>query len=160
VEPRSGFPCVEFDHTSIIDYESEKAQELKQYISTIPNSFYGAHSSGYQNDDAYVALIQDHFAILKVVPQLTLAMREALFALSYIEEELIKVELRSNLRNICEKEMLEDPKNWRRFYPVPASKGTLYRRYSYSDRIRYYWHNRHGKVLKRFAQKKHGYNAA
>lgn len=134
-------PGVEFDHTSIIDYESVKAQALKQCISTIPNIVFEAHSSDYQNDDAYVALIQDHFAILKVGPQLTLAMREALFALSYIEEELIKVELRSNLRSICEEEMLEDPKNWRRFYPVPASKGTLYRRYSYSDRIRYYWHN-------------------
>ncbi len=134
-------PGVEFDHTSIIDYDSEKAQELKQLITDIPNIVYEAHSSDYQNDDAYVALIQDHFAILKVGPQLTLAMREALFALSYIEDELVKVELRSNLRTICEEEMLEQPKNWQRFYPVPASKGTLYRRYSYSDRIRYYWHN-------------------
>ncbi|MFT5759493.1 MAG: D-tagatose-1,6-bisphosphate aldolase subunit GatZ/KbaZ [Alteromonadaceae bacterium] len=133
-------PGVEFDHTRIIDYKSEKAQALKQCIKTIPNIVYEAHSSDYQNNDAYIALIQDHFAILKVGPQLTLAMREALFALSYIEEELIKVELRSNLRTICEEEMLEAPKNWQRFYPVPASKGTLYRRYSYSDRIRYYWH--------------------
>jgi D-tagatose-1,6-bisphosphate aldolase subunit GatZ/KbaZ len=139
-------PGVEFDHTSIIDYDSEKAQELKQLLTDIPNLVYEVHSSDYQNDDAYVSLIKDHFAILKVGPQLTLAMREALFALSYIEEELIKVELRSNLRTICEEEMLEAPKNWQRFYSVPASKGTLYRRYSYSDRIRYYWHNPRIKV--------------
>jgi len=100
---------------------------------------YEAHSSDYQNDAAYVELIQDHFGILKVGPQLTLALREALFALSYIEDELIPVESRSHLRSVCEQEMLESPKNWQRFYPVPASKGTLYRRYSYSDRIRYYW---------------------
>lgn len=133
-------PGVEFDHTSIIDYESEKAQELKAFISTIPNIVYEAHSSDYQNDDAYVSLIQDHFAILKVGPQLTLAMREALFALSYIEDELIPLENKSYLREVCEEEMLEAPGNWKRFYPVPASKETLYRRYSYSDRIRYYWH--------------------
>jgi len=132
-------PGVEFDHTSLIDYQSEKAQALKECISTIPNIVYEAHSSDYQNDDAYVALIKDHFGILKVGPQLTLAMREAIFALSYIEEELIPVEQRSHIRDVCEQEMLEDPKNWQRFYPVPASKGTLYRRYSYSDRIRYYW---------------------
>ncbi len=133
-------PGVEFDHTSIIDYQSSKAQSLKKYISTVDNIVYEAHSSDYQNDDAYVALIQDHFAILKVGPQLTLAMREALFALSYIEDELIPTEQRSYLRDVCEQEMLEEPKNWQRFYPVPASKGTLYRRFSYSDRIRYYWH--------------------
>jgi len=132
-------PGVEFDHTSIIDYQSEKALSLKEYITTIPNIVYEAHSSDYQNDTAYVELIQDHFGILKVGPQLTLALREALFALSYIEDELIPVELRSHLRTVCEQEMLESPKNWQRFYPVPASKGTLYRRYSYSDRIRYYW---------------------
>lgn len=132
-------PGVEFDHTSIIDYQSSKAQSLKAYIKTVPNMVYEAHSSDYQNDDAYNALIEDHFAILKVGPQLTLALREALFALSYIEEELIPIEQRSHLRPACEQEMLELPKNWQRFYPVPASKGQLYRRYSYSDRIRYYW---------------------
>ena len=132
-------PGVEFDHTSIIDYQSEKALSLKEYITTIPNIVYEAHSSDYQNESAYIELIQDHFAILKVGPQLTLALREALFALSYIEDELIPVENRSHLRTVCEQEMLESPKNWQRFYPVPASKGTLYRRYSYSDRIRYYW---------------------
>jgi len=132
-------PGVEFDHTSIIDYQSEKALSLKEFITTIPNIVYEAHSSDYQNDTAYVELIQDHFGILKVGPQLTLALREALFALSYIEDELIPVESRSHLRIVCEQEMLESPKNWQRFYPVPPSKGTLYRRYSYSDRIRYYW---------------------
>jgi len=132
-------PGVEFDHTCIIDYQSEKALSLKEYIITIPNIVYEAHSSDYQNESAYIELIQDHFGILKVGPQLTLALREALFALSYIEDELIPVENRSHLRTVCEREMLESPKNWQRFYLVPASKDTLYRRYSYSDRIRYYW---------------------
>ena len=132
-------PGVEFDHTSIIDYDSSKASELKTFIKTVDNIAYEAHSTDYQNDQAYVDLIKDHFAILKVGPQLTLAMREGLFALSYIEEQLIGNEKQSYLRQICEQEMLEAPNYWKKFYPVPASKGTLYRQYSYSDRIRYYW---------------------
>lgn len=132
-------PGVEFDHTSIIDYQSNKAAELKASIHSFPNIAFEAHSTDYQNEQAYIDLVKDHFAILKVGPQLTFALREALFALSYIEEELIPVEQRSFLRDVCEQEMLELPKNWQRFYPVPASKGSLYRRYSYSDRIRYYW---------------------
>jgi D-tagatose-1,6-bisphosphate aldolase subunit GatZ/KbaZ len=132
-------PGVEFDHTSVIDYQSALANDLKNCIKKLPNIVFEAHSTDYQNPQAYNELVQDHFGILKVGPQLTLVLREALFALSYIEEELIAVENRSCLRQICEEEMLEQPKNWQRFYPVPASKGALYRRYSYSDRIRYYW---------------------
>ena len=58
-------PGVEFDHTSIIDYQSHKAQELKAYITCVPTIVYEAHSSDYQSDGAYKALIQDHFGILK-----------------------------------------------------------------------------------------------
>lgn len=134
-------PGVEFDHTSIIDYQSDKAQELSACIKELPNIVFEAHSTDYQNDQAYVDLVKDHFAILKVGPQLTFALREALFALSYIEDQLVVNEQRSYLREVCEQEMLEAPKNWQRFYPVPASQGQLYRRYSYSDRIRYYWPN-------------------
>jgi D-tagatose-1,6-bisphosphate aldolase subunit GatZ/KbaZ len=132
-------PGVEFDHTSIIDYQPEKAKELKEFILTVPNIVYEAHSSDYQKYEAYNALIKDHFGILKVGPQLTLALREALFALSYIEDELVSTEERSYLREVCEEEMLSEPKNWQRFYAVPSSQGKFYRRYSYSDRIRYYW---------------------
>jgi D-tagatose-1,6-bisphosphate aldolase subunit GatZ/KbaZ len=134
-------PGVEFDHTSIIDYQSANASELKHCITTLPNVIYEAHSTDYQNENAYIHLIRDHFAILKVGPQLTLALREAIFALSYIEDELIPCEQRSYIRKICEQEMLESPKFWQNFYHVPVSKGSLYRRFSYSDRIRYYWHN-------------------
>lgn len=134
-------PGVEFDHTSIIDYDSHKAQALSQCIQQLPNIVFEAHSTDYQNEQAYAQLVRDHFAILKVGPQLTFALREALFALSYIEEQLVANEQRSYLRDVCEQEMLEAPESWQRFYPVPPSKGSLYRRYSYSDRIRYYWPN-------------------
>jgi len=134
-------PGVEFDHTSIIDYDSNKAQTLSECIHQYEGIAFEAHSTDYQNAQAYQQLVADHFAILKVGPQLTYAMREALFALSYIEEILVAKEQQSFLRDICEAQMLEAPKNWQRFYQVPASKELLYRRYSYSDRIRYYWND-------------------
>jgi len=134
-------PGVEFDHTSIIDYDSSKAKTLSECIHQYDGIAFEAHSTDYQNAPAYQQLVSDHFAILKVGPQLTYAMREALFALSYIEEILVAKEQQSFLRDICEAQMLEEPKNWQRFYQVPASHGLLYRRYSYSDRIRYYWND-------------------
>jgi D-tagatose-1,6-bisphosphate aldolase subunit GatZ/KbaZ len=134
-------PGVEFDHTSIIDYDSNKAQALSGCIHQYDGIAFEAHSTDYQNPVAYKELITDHFAILKVGPQLTYAMREALFALSYIEEALVAKEQQSYLRDICEAQMLVAPKNWQRFYQVPSSQGLVYRRYSYSDRIRYYWND-------------------
>lgn len=50
---------------------------------------YEAHSTDYQTQAAYRELVRDHFAILKVGPALTFALREAIFALAQIEQELI-----------------------------------------------------------------------
>ena len=124
----------------MINYDSSKAQSLSQYIKKIPfNIAYEAHSTDYQNPNAYMALVKDHFAILKVGPQLTFAMREALFALSHIEQHYIDADKCANLPQVLESEMLANSKYWQKFYQVEESEALLYRRFSYSDRIRYYW---------------------
>lgn len=134
-------PGVEFDHTQVVDYQPEAAKALAKHIEKIDNIVFEAHSTDYQKNDAYQALVADHFAILKVGPQLTYALREGLFALSYIEEYLVPPEKRSHLRDVCEQTMLEHPSNWQKYYQVPANLALFYRHYSFSDRIRYYWAN-------------------
>ncbi|STJ52939.1 putative tagatose 6-phosphate kinase [Escherichia coli] len=49
----------------------------------------------------------DHFAILKVGPALTFALREALFSLAAIEEELVPAKACSGLRQVLEDVMLD-----------------------------------------------------
>lgn len=132
-------PGVEFDHLSVHDFEPEKAKKLSDFVETVPNLVFEAHSTDYQPIAAYPQLVAGHFAILKVGPQLTFALREALFALSHIEDELIRPGESSRLRQICENDMLEFPKYWEKYYSTTESTDTLLRRYSYSDRIRYYW---------------------
>lgn len=132
-------PGVEFDHTSIHDFEPEKTNQLGALIDQIPNIVFEAHSTDYQRGSAYAALIERHFAILKVGPQLTFALREALFALSYVEDEIFEEQERSDLRAVCERVMLEEPGYWQKYYPDGELRGRVFRRYSYSDRIRYYW---------------------
>ncbi|SHF54322.1 D-tagatose-1,6-bisphosphate aldolase subunit GatZ/KbaZ [Microbulbifer donghaiensis] len=132
-------PGVEFDHTSVIDYRPAKAAELKSLAGEMGNVAFEAHSTDYQTPQSYTQLVRDHFAILKVGPQLTFALREALFALSYIEEELPGIDAKSGLREVCERRMRAEPKYWQAFYEVAEEQLPLYRRYSYSDRIRYYW---------------------
>ncbi|KPH62973.1 D-tagatose-bisphosphate aldolase, class II, non-catalytic subunit [Pseudoalteromonas porphyrae] len=132
-------PGVEFDNTQVFDYDSSKAQQLKQYITTVEGIAFEAHSTDYQTPVAYQQLVNDHFAILKVGPELTFALREALFALSHIEDALMGTEQCSHLRTVVDADMQQFPKNWQRFYQVEQSLQQLYRRFSFSDRIRYYW---------------------
>tara|TARA_R110002073_G_scaffold103980_2_gene235316 strand:- start:413 stop:1690 length:1278 start_codon:yes stop_codon:yes gene_type:complete len=134
-------PGVEFSHTSIVQYDPKKSFHLKSFISLVDNIIFEAHSTDYQAPENYKSLVRDHFAILKVGPQLTFAMREALYALSYVEEHLFDTENCSNLCEVCEAEMLAAPKSWQRFYPGTEVEQHFFRHFSYSDRIRYYWPN-------------------
>jgi D-tagatose-1,6-bisphosphate aldolase subunit GatZ/KbaZ len=70
---------------------------------------------------------------------LTFALREALFALQLIERELVPVERCSNLSEVVERQMLLHPEHWVKHYHGTSERQRLLRRYSYSDRIRYYW---------------------
>ncbi|TNJ08479.1 tagatose-bisphosphate aldolase subunit KbaZ [Aeromonas veronii] len=132
-------PGVEFDHTRVIDYRPEKAAPLSRMIEAYPHMVFEAHSTDYQTPEAYLQLVRDHFAILKVGPALTFALREALFALAAIEEELVVAKACSGLRKVMEETMLERPDFWRSHYQGSANECRLARGYSYSDRIRYYW---------------------
>jgi D-tagatose-1,6-bisphosphate aldolase subunit GatZ/KbaZ len=133
-------PGVEFDDQSVIDYQPEHAQALSKAILAFPGLVFEAHSTDYQTEAALSALVRDHFAILKVGPGVTFAWREALFALSHIEDELYaNSEDRSDLRGVVERRMLADPEHWAPYYQGDEEAQRLARRYSYSDRIRYYW---------------------
>lgn len=132
-------PGVEFDHIKVFDFEPSKATQLADFVKTVPNIVFEAHSTDYQKPSAYKALVTSHFAILKVGPQLTFAMREAIFALSHIEEQLFDDSQCSKIRETFEREMQANPNYWQRFYEGNEAQVALLRKYSFSDRIRYYW---------------------
>ncbi|MFV4846902.1 tagatose-bisphosphate aldolase subunit KbaZ [Edwardsiella tarda] len=132
-------PGVEFDHTGVIDFRPQQAQALSQVLEDYPHQVFEAHSTDYQTDRAYRELVDNHFAILKVGPALTFALREALFNLCHIEEEMYAPEQCSGLRQAIEKAMLEAPQNWQKYYSGSEEQVRFARRYSFSDRIRYYW---------------------
>ena len=132
-------PGVEFDHLRVVDYQRERTTELRQVLDDEPNMVFEAHSTDYQTVEALTALVEDHWAVLKVGPGLTFALREALFALAAIEEELIADIDQSHLPEVVERRMLAEPDQWEGYYPGPADEQRLARRYSYSDRLRYYW---------------------
>ena len=131
-------PGLEFDHSNIIHYQPQEAQALAQWIENT-RMVYEAHSTDYQTRAAYRELVRDHFAILKVGPALTFALREAIFALAQIERELIAPENRSSCLDVIEEVMLDEPQYWKKYYRTGFNDSLLDIRYSLSDRIRYYW---------------------
>ncbi|WP_249963254.1 tagatose-bisphosphate aldolase subunit GatZ [Histophilus somni] len=133
-------PGVEFDHSNVILYKPELAKDLSAFIESTPYIF-EAHSTDYQSRAAYRNLVKDHFAILKVGPALTFALREALFALAKIEDELIIPEKKSYLLDVINQVMQDDPKYWSKYYSPQYSKAIIELHFSLSDRIRYYWPN-------------------
>jgi D-tagatose-1,6-bisphosphate aldolase subunit GatZ/KbaZ len=91
-------------------------------------------------------MVEDHFAILKVGPALTFAYREAVFALAMIEKELFNGDQCSNLIKIIDQVMIENPLHWEKYYHGDVTIKRFARKYSYSDRIRYYWNNERVKL--------------
>ncbi|WEE19522.1 tagatose-bisphosphate aldolase subunit KbaZ [Citrobacter koseri] len=132
-------PGVEFDHTHIIDYQTQKAIALSAMVEAYDTLVFEAHSTDYQTPQSLRQLVKDHFAILKVGPALTFALREALFSLAAIEEELLPAKTSSGLRHVLESVMLDRPEYWQSHYHGDGNARRLARGYSYSDRVRYYW---------------------
>ena len=131
-------PGVEFDHHHVIDYQPAKAKELSLSLAEYPQLVFEAHSTDYQTDDALASLVRDHFAILKVGPGLTFALREAYWALDAIEKDWLG-DKASGFREVVLKVMKGEPHYWEKYYESKGTELNLDLQYSLSDRIRYYW---------------------
>jgi len=132
-------PGVEFGHDRVIDYRPDKARHLSKCLEDLPNLVFEAHSTDYQTESALRALVRDHFAILKVGPAVTFALREAVWALDSIEREWRGESASANVRATILQAMRADPRHWRKYYHETGTRLDLQLQYSLSDRIRYYW---------------------
>ena len=127
-------------HTSVVDYDARKDGGAQPRAGrTIRAWSFEAHSTDYQTPAALAQLVQDHFAILKVGPAVTFAVREALWALDTIEMEWIDAGRWSRLREIAIERMKADPRHWSKYYTSSGAELAYDLQYSLSDRIRYYW---------------------
>lgn len=132
-------PGLEENDLGCVEYDREKAQELKQVIKNYPHLVFEGHSTDYQTKEKLRELVEDRVAILKVGPALTFALREALFALAFIEKELYQDQAeQSNFMAVLDAAMLKDPTNWQKHYQGTAELVAFKRKYSFSDRCRYY----------------------
>ena len=132
-------PGVEFASTQVIPYKPEKAAHLVHALASLSGFVFEAHSTDYQPSASLDALVRDGFAILKVGPWLTFALREALSGLDCIARVLDPTPSEDGLTVAMEALMLNEPGNWCKYYQGDADELRLQRHFSFSDRIRYYW---------------------
>ncbi len=132
-------PGVEFGNENVIAYAPEKAAALSATLSDMPGMVFEAHSTDYQTRDMLRQLVMDGFAILKVGPGLTFALREAYYGLDQIAEFLFPEKRKETLIATIERVLTADPKNWDKYYHGSDDDKHIQRHFSYSDRIRYYW---------------------
>ena len=107
----------------------------------LPGLVLEGHSTDYQTPRALREMVEDGIAILKVGPALTFALREGLFALSAIETELLRYRPdleASDLPSVLDHAMASHPGNWRKHYHGGPAHVRLARKFSFSDRCRYY----------------------
>ena len=131
-------PGVEFGDDQVFLYDHDAAAELCAALKEFPEVCFEGHSTDYQSRECLKAMVEDGIAILKVGPALTYGLREALFSMNLMENELVPEEERSNFIDVLEKVMLENPGNWQKHYHGDEKQLHLARKYSFSDRARYY----------------------
>ena len=131
-------PGVEFGDDQVFLYDHDAAAELCEALKEFPEVCFEGHSTDYQSAKCLKAMVEDGIAILKVGPALTYGLREALFSMSLMENELVPAEERSNFIDVLENTMLANPGNWQKHYHGDEKQLHLARKYSFSDRARYY----------------------
>ena len=132
-------PGVEFGNEEIHHYNRMDSLRLCECLKKYPDIVFEGHSTDYQAPTKLKEMVEDGIAIIKVGPALTFSLREALFALSMMEKELISNELdRANFIEVLEYAMVKNPKHWEKYYHGDEQQQALERKYSFSDRSRYY----------------------
>lgn len=133
-------PGVEEKDSGCTEYDRGKAKELMASIKEFPSLVFEGHSTDYQTKIKLRELVEDGVGILKVGPGLTFAMREGMFALEQIEKELLfGTDMQpSKFAETLDAEMCRDDKYWKKHYQGTELEIRLKRKYSFSDRCRYY----------------------
>ncbi len=135
-------PGVEFGDTVVFEYDDAAAAALASWTPSEAPLIYEAHSTDYQTEGALGRMVRDHFAVLKVGPGLTFALRETLFALDAIEREWLVGRsgvVPSRLRETLQRVMVEHPGHWQPYFRGDEDELRFARDFSLSDRSRYYW---------------------
>lgn len=130
-------PGVEFGDSFVFQYDSKAASSLMTALKETYGLVFEGHSTDYQTQKSLSGMVKDGIAILKVGPEFTFRLREALLHLCSIGKEMGIIK-GPDFRNVVLSAMDENPVYWKKYYKGTAEEIQYKKIYSYSDRIRYY----------------------
>jgi len=132
-------PGVEFGDDFVCQYNRANAASLTAALEDYRPLVFEGHSTDYQTRSSLTRMVEDGIRILKVGPELTFALREALFLAEEAEKILVTDEAaRSNLKETILQEMDHSDKYWKKYYTGTPEEIAYKKLFSYSDRCRYY----------------------
>lgn len=136
-------PGIEEKDAGCEEYDRERAKDLMASIKEFDNLVFEIHSSDYQTKYKLREVVEDGGGILKVGPGLTYAAREGIFSLCCIEEELAAEYgfEPSHFKEALDEAMVANPGKWAPYYHGTPEEIAFKRKYSFSDRSRYYMPN-------------------
>ncbi len=132
-------PGVEFGDADVFHYNRTNAAKLVEAMKKYDNVVLEGHSTDYQPPECLKQMVEDGIAILKVGPALTFSLREGLFALSMMERLLVPEEKQAHFIEVMEETMMKNPGNWQKHYHGTEAELAIKRKFSFSDRCRYYF---------------------
>jgi hypothetical protein len=116
-------PGVEFGTENVIAYNPYTASALTGVLHRHPGLVFEAHSTDYQSDASLTVLARDGFALLKVGPALTFALRETVYCLDALLAALAPNANRTRLPDVMERLMLRAPEHWQGHYHGDGGPG-------------------------------------
>ena len=131
-------PGVDFGANHLQPYDHNMSRELCKSLKKYPGLVFEGHSTDFQSKIKLKEMVEDGIAILKVGPALTFALREILYAFSFIEDLYYDDNEKSHLRDVIENVMVNSDKNWKNYYFGSEKEKKALRSFGLSDRCRYY----------------------
>ena len=132
-------PGLEFTPDQVIRFDMSAPDRLSPVLEGHPHLSFEAHSTDYQYPEVFAELGRRHFAVLKVGPALTFAVRQALYALDALAAWVAPGRQCGQLPGVMEQLMRADTAPWAKHYDAPPDRIGLLLHFGYADRIRYYW---------------------
>lgn len=130
-------PGVEFGDSFVFQYNALAAKELMASLSDESSLVFEGHSTDYQTLRSLSLMVRDGIGILKVGPELTFRLREALLNLDLIAKDL-GMNDGEDFKEAVLACMQENPEYWVKYYKGTDWEIQYKKLFSYSDRIRYY----------------------
>jgi len=141
-----------YNGEKVIPFDSSLLKELGGCTYNSKGMMLEALQTDFQSRDMLDRLVNNHFALLSVGPELTYTLREALFSLAMMENETMIGKPGVYLSNFIielDRAMQSAPQHWQKYYTGNGFEQLIARKYSLYDRSRFFWEDKNVRKMKK-----------